>query len=145
MNYLAIVANAYNPTLLVFSIGISVYLGFKYKSGWGILFILSAFIVYSMMFVDKWYSIWASVGCDFSTHTATSLAMCLYIGISLRRRSINFLLAGTIIAYFEIMVILGYHNWADIISTAIPVGLILGALYYFMMNHLLFTQFRNKE
>ncbi len=127
---LANVADAYNLLLLLISITLAIYWGVKFKSARGLMLIMSAVVVYSLMFLDIKFLIWPFVGLDYSTHTATALAMCMFIGTTAKKFFIKAVLALSLAAYFELMVILGYHTWTDIFSTAVPVGLILYLLYY---------------
>jgi hypothetical protein len=128
---LANVADAYNPLLLLTSIALAIYWGFKFKSARGIILVLSAIIVYALMFLDNKYLLWPAAGLDYSTHTATALAMCMFIGATLKNVFTRIILAVSLVAYCELMVVLSYHTWMDIASTAVPVGLILFLLYYF--------------
>ena len=136
---LAAIANAYNPILLVVALGLSLYAGIKLKRATGLLLLISALIVYSLMYLDKYFLWWSTIGLDYSTHTATALAMCLFIGWVSRGKIIAGCLAGSLLAYCQLMVVLNYHSWADIVSTAAPVGLLLGALYYFSRYSRLLT------
>lgn len=130
MSNLATLANAYNPILLLISLGLGVFLGIKYKSARVVLLVLSAVVVYSIMFLDNKFKLWGGMGLDYSTHTATSLAMCIFIGTSIRNTVMNIILALTLGGYCALMVALNYHSWADILSTAAVVGVLLSVLYY---------------
>jgi len=131
---LAHIADIYNPLLLVISIALSIYWGIKFKSARGLMLVISAVVVYSLMFLDLNFKIWPSFGLDYSTHTATALAMCFFIGATLKKVWINILLLASLLAYGELMVILNYHSWLDIFSTGIVVGLVLYFIYFFLRN-----------
>lgn len=128
MSALALIANAYNPSLLVISIFLSIFYGIKYRSFRGVLLFVTAIIAYSLMFIDKHFSLWDSVGLDYSTHTATSLGMCIFIGSTLKGNKSKITLIVSLLTYFQMMVVLNYHSWADILTTALPVGLLCGIM-----------------
>lgn len=136
---LANVADAYNPLLLLISIALAIYWTFKFKSAQGLMLVMFAIIVYALMLLDNKYLMWPLIGLDYSTHTATALAMCMFIGATAKKFFINVILAISLVAYCELMVILSYHTWMDIFSTAMPVGLILYLLYYFTRKNKIFT------
>ena len=136
---LASVANVYNPLLLLTSIALAVYWGFKFKSARGLMLVTFAIVVYALMFLDNKYLFWPSVGLDYSTHTATALAMCIFIGTTVKNFFMKTVLALSLLAYCELMVVLSYHSWMDIVSTAVPVGLILSLIYYFAGKSRLLT------
>lgn len=127
---LAIITNLYNPVLLIISIILSIKCLWISKNGRGLLFIFSAVIVYGLMFLDKSMGIWEGFGSDYSTHTATALAMCLFIGSTVNNKIITAVLVVSFVVYGEFMVLLNYHSWGHILSTAVVVGAFLGALYY---------------
>jgi hypothetical protein len=136
---LASIANVYNPLLLLVSITLAVYWGFKFKSARGLVLVIFAIAVYAFMFLDNKYLIWPAVGLDYSTHTATALAMCIFIGTTVKNFFMKTVLAISLLAYCELMVVLSYHSWMDIVSTAVPVGLILSLIYYFAGKSRLLT------
>lgn len=80
------------------------------------------FAVYALMFIDKALGIWSSVGLDYSTHTALSLVLIIF----LCRHQPKFLLfyASSLLAYILLMLYQNYHSVADIISTACVIFLI---------------------
>lgn len=137
---LANVANAYNPALLLLSVGLSVYVGFKYRSARGVLLVLSAVIVYALMFMDKRFSAWAALGLDYSTHTATALAMCIFIATTVGKRLVNIALALSLALYCCLMVFLNYHSWIDILTTGALVGTFISGLYYMTRKSKLFVR-----
>jgi hypothetical protein len=127
---LAKIADAYNPALLFISIVIALYfLAFK-KDLHGLRLIVSAVIVYAIMFLDKKFSIWPAFGLDYSTHTATSLAMCLFICTAYKKTIVLIFLMLSLLMYAGTMVLLNYHSWSDIASTAFVIIVCLIPLYF---------------
>jgi hypothetical protein len=121
---LAIIADAYNPILLVVSILICVQM---WKQGYQLYFtrLLGAvLVVYSVMFIDMWLGIWPHVGLDYSTHTATSLAMVIFIAQN-KSIKIKITLGLSLLIYGAIMKFLNYHSWLDMVTTATVIGLMV--------------------
>lgn len=128
---LPFICDLYNPLLLAVCIAVcGIYI--KQRSFLRLLrFFGIIFVVYGLMYIDKLLQWWPSFGLDYSTHTATALAMCLFIAAFVREQEIKgrVLIFGvlglSLIAYEQLMVVLNYHSWADIVSTAAVVGGIL--------------------
>ena len=122
-------ADAYNPLLLCIAIVIALYFLVSRKEFYGLRLVASAIVVYGLMFLDNLSGVWPSVGLDYSTHTATSLAMCVFIATAFLGWTIAILLFASLLVYAQAMVMLGYHSWADILSTAGVVLICLSPIY----------------
>lgn len=125
---LAIVADAYNPLLLVFSLFACAV---AYRASNILLtaqFVGIVVITYAMMFIDKFLLIWAHWGLDFSTHTATSLAMVLLL-VRGKPWWAQSLLWASLVSYGFLMNILNYHSWADMLTTAIVITILIYTLF----------------
>ena len=84
-------------------------------------------IAYGFMFLDNAYSLWPSLGLDYSTHTAVSLALVLFLVLLIPKL---FLLWSTsLVAYCSLMLYQQYHSAADIISTAFVLFITIAAVF----------------
>lgn len=82
--------------------------------------LLSLAAVYALMFADNRFHLWPSLGLDYSTHTAFAVAIVTSLG-TMTFRWLYFL--GPVLAgYAGLMMYLGYHTLADILSTAVVIG-----------------------
>jgi hypothetical protein len=88
---------------------------------------------YALMFVDHVLQLWATVGLDYSTHSAVSYAL---IAFHVHKRAWNsaaaFSLCLSLILYYALEVYQRYHSVADIITTALVVGSLLGVIYWWI-------------
>jgi hypothetical protein len=126
---LAQIADFYTPLLLLLALILCVKSGFKLLLPRLALLMVSALWVYGLMYVDGYGHIWGGLGGDYSTHTAVSLALVLFCGKLLQTRLAWVLLSTSLLAYGEVMFYLGYHSWADMLSTAVVVALGLWVIY----------------
>lgn len=81
--------------------------------------ILSIAIIYTVMFADLKWSIWASFTMDYSTHTA--LALCFVSFLACRNRRWRVFATGSMLAYCALMLHQNYHTVADMITTTLVV------------------------
>lgn len=121
---LAIIADLYNPVLLIISLFVCVQM---WKQGhrlyWSHLAV-AAFVVYIVMFLDKWLGIWAHLHLDYSTHTAAALGMIMFISAK-QSMQVKATLGISLIIYVAIMNFLNYHSLADMVTTAIFIGVLI--------------------
>lgn len=80
-------------------------------------------VAYAGMFIDLNFGIWARLGLDYSTHTALSLSIVMWLNYRVPRFVI--LWNMTLVAYFLLMLYQKYHSFADIITTSLPIGISL--------------------
>jgi len=132
---LPFICDLYNPILLVGALAFCATRLWKKQFTRASLFFISAFIAYGLMFLDNATKIWPRFGLDYSTHTATALVLCLYIGMNVQQKLWWGILGISLVSYGELMVILHYHSWADILTTAIPVGGIMALIYQLSWQH----------
>jgi|GEM_PF-724528 len=121
------IADSYIPILLTICI---IYLGeliinrrwitLKYHTSTLALYIFSA---YAIMVIDIKMALWHLVGLDYSTHTAVSLSLVIWL--SYKSTSLLIIWWTSLLAYFILMLYQQYHSVADIISTSLPLGLLL--------------------
>ena len=124
------IADSYNPLLLVFSlicIGMP-HLKAQWKMGGLRLIGFSAVILvaYGLMFADKRYAIWGGFGLDYSTHTATSIGMVLFLSYCTPRLAMY--LSASFILYALLMLYQQYHSLLDILTTGLIVAPLLGGV-----------------
>lgn len=84
-------------------------------------------IAYAGQAFDSLTAAWPSVSLDYSGHSA----VCVALLVSLAQLSRRWVIAGTLIglAYAALMMYQRYHTFADIVTTAIPVGLASALLW----------------
>ena len=78
---------------------------------------------YGFMLLDGVYSIWPDLGLDYSTHTAVSLVLVLFLVLLIPR--LLLLWSSSLIAYCGLMLYQEYHSVADILSTAFALFIII--------------------
>lgn len=84
---------------------------------------LGLLISYGLMFVDAQLQLWSILGLDYSTHTAVSLVMVIFLIIAMKKYS--YVWGGSLVCYILLMLYQGYHSIADVFTTACVVGLLL--------------------
>lgn len=81
-------------------------------------------MAFGLRLLDDWRQWWPGLGLDYSTHTAVALVLVLYLLTFCCRASIIWLtLLG---GYGALMVYLGYHTLADLLTTAAPITALYG-------------------
>jgi len=91
-------------------------------------------LAYGLMFVDIHLRLWPMLGLDYSTHTAVALVMVIFLIIAVKKYSSIWI--ASLGGYILLMLYQGYHNIADMISTAFIVGaLFLPAVFLFCKKH----------
>ena len=83
---------------------------------------------YGLMFLDNAYAIWPGLGLDYSTHTAVSLVLTLFLLLLIP----TFLLLWTssLAVYCGLMIYQEYHSVADILSTAFVLFIIMTVVFF---------------
>jgi len=110
-----LIADSYIPLVVLFSLASLVKTNPSDRKNSPIALTLSVLLVYGLMFLDNWLHIWPVLGWDYSTHTALSLVLVIF----LYRLSTKFRAAiiGSFILYLLLMFYQQYHTWADMLST----------------------------
>lgn len=137
MNYqqLDAIADSYVPTIGILSILWFVKKGFS--SGVKSAFIdatttlLGAIYIYTLMFADRAVGAFASIGLDYSTHTA--LALVFVVTLSFVGTKVRLITILSMISYCLLMLYQEYHTVADILLTGLitlPVLVCLKRLSY---------------
>lgn len=126
------IADLYVPFLAVLSLG---FLFFKiYKNNFRDSLkdinrlLLAIFLAYGFMFIDSALGIWSWFNMDYSTHTAVSLVLVMFLTKIKKEYRIFFI--SSLITYFLLMLYQGYHSIQDILTTSI----IIGSLYYSIIS-----------
>lgn len=140
---LAVVADLYTPLLGLY------YLHSASRAEQGSKRILIYLLVFNLaiawggMLADRAGHIWPSWSLDYSTHTAVALA--LVISLSLSRPAQSVYWVASMLAYAGLMIMLGYHSAADIMTTALATGVLMFAAsmrYYRILRSAGFAQKR---
>jgi acid phosphatase family membrane protein YuiD len=124
-NVLGAIANSFNPLLALLALSvpflrkprtlpstIAYYLATGAAIG----------IVYLVRAIDDRNHIWASVGLDYSTHSAFAASLAASIAAFHRRWTAP--LAIAVVLYFALEIFMRYHGLADIFSSAIPAAIV---------------------
>jgi hypothetical protein len=121
------VAECYIPVLAFLSLLSLVFysrLSFKKPKEVGIRFLLLVIlllIVYGLLMLDQRFGIWPSFGrLDYSTHTALSLALVMYLAF--HHKKYQEVLVGSFVLYVPLMLYQKYNSVADIAVTGIVIG-----------------------
>jgi len=126
------IADSYNPLLLALSlifIGAAYFKGRLKTGNWRLIGLAAVVTVaYGLMFADKRYGIWSNFGLDYSTHSATSLGMVVFMSYFTDRRPVRIGLGASFILYALLMLYQRYHSLLDILTTGSVVVLLLGVI-----------------
>ncbi len=80
----------------------------------------SVVVVYAIMYIDNRLGLWPLLGLDYSTHTAFAVAIITSLAVVSFRWL--FFLIPFLIGYAGLMLYLGYHTMADILTTALVIA-----------------------
>lgn len=93
-----------------------------------------ALVAYGLMFLDHWLQPWPAMGLDYSTHTAVALVLVMFL--STHSRQTRWVWPASLVGYALLMMYQRYHTLADIVTTAIVVGLLyLPVVFPLFRNH----------
>ena len=127
------IADAYIPVLAIIVFFASVFVDSGSQNRLKIIFFrlicLSILlgIAYGFMFLDLSYAIWPSLGLDYSTHTAVSLVLVLFLGLLISK--LRLLWFFSLVVYFCLMLYQKYHSVADILSTALVLFITMALVF----------------
>lgn len=111
---LAIIADIYSPLLALFCV---YYLRRLFNNKWAIAFVLAYLYVYGFAYIEFQFGWWASMESNFSAHTAAVMVLVLaLLAVNYKVGSYAFI---TVLLYAQLMTILDYHSWFDVISTMV--------------------------
>lgn len=130
------IADVYTPLLLALALGVATVSVLNRQPWYWVRLLVSALLVYGVMFADNYWHWWSGAELDYSTHTAAALALVVFIAVGVKSRSVRMLLGASLLAYGELMFYLGYHSWADMSSTALVIALGLWIIYRFPYRRL---------
>ena len=123
---LAIIADVYTPILALAALAI--LLRAPGRLQWQALgarmarLAAGALIAYGLMFLDNWLQLWPALGMDYSTHTAVALVLVMFIAA--HAPNARWWCWISLPAYAVLMLVLRYHTAADIVTTALAVGVL---------------------
>ena len=118
------IADTYTPLLALLAFGMVVY--GLWMAQWKLSAIRSlslvgiAFIAYGFMTLDAYFNIGSFLSLDYSTHTAVSIGLIIFLYFNVRRLAIVWI--GSFILYLMLMLYQQYHTLADILVTGVVVG-----------------------
>ena len=78
---------------------------------------LGAIYIYALMFLDAYFAAYASIGLDYSTHTA--LALVFVTTLALIGKEVRRITVISMICYCLLMLYQGYHTLADMALTSL--------------------------
>ncbi len=84
-------------------------------------------VAYGFMFLDNAYPIWPNLGLDYSTHTAVSLVLVLFLGLLIPK--LLLLWSSSLVVYCGLMLYQEYHSVADIFSTAFVLFVAMAVIF----------------
>lgn len=92
-----------------------------------------ALIAYGFMFLDNRLNIWSTFKLDYSTHTAVSLGLIIFLCFNASRLLAVWVVS--FIGYALLMLYQGYHTIADIVTTGIVVGFPIAWIMTYLYKH----------
>ncbi len=117
------IADAYIPVLALYSVFVIAISAMRSRWRTAALRLLTilifAAVAYGFMFIDSWLGLWPAFGLDYSTHTAVSLVLVIFLSVTNKKLAVFWLVS--FIAYVLLMLYQRYHTLADIVSTAVVV------------------------
>jgi hypothetical protein len=82
-----------------------------------IVIVTALAVVYLLMIIDAYFSIWLSLGMDYSTHTAIAL---VFVVVLSHRSFLHLIIASfSLVLYGLLMRYLKYHSIVDVLSTVL--------------------------
>ncbi|MDP5253568.1 MULTISPECIES: hypothetical protein [unclassified Vibrio] len=117
---LAVIADLYTPVLIAsLLVGVGAIANAQRPLLIGVLKSLLVLLiwVYGLMILDTVLMIWPRWSLDYSTHTALALAL-IWALVKVRKAHKKYSIASMVL-YGQIMVVMNYHTWQDIITTAL--------------------------
>src|SRR5262247_1860042 len=131
------IADAYNPALLALSVVF--FACGLIRAQWRVALArfhalaVVALLVYGFMFLDRRLGLWDAAGLDYSTHTALALSLVLFLSFCAPRW--RPLWIGSLVCYALLMLYQRYHSLADILATAIAVGVPAGFILFWTFRY----------
>ena len=114
---LALIADIYTPLLMLVLFYYFRKSSKALQKKQAIAVLTSIIIVYLFMFTDNYFSIWLSLGMDYSTHTGIALVFVVALSY---RSSLHLVIAClSLLFYGFLMRYLNYHSIADMLSTTL--------------------------
>lgn len=133
--FLAIVADIYTP-LIICLIVFELIFGDKslalHKQALRFRLLLLICMIcsaFAFMAIDNMFKLWPKLGLDYSTHSAVSLVLILFL--CLLKPSFIVYYVSSLLLYFWLMIILNYHTVLDILSTVLIILLFNIVIYIF--------------
>jgi hypothetical protein len=119
------IADSVNPTLALLALSLPWLRAYRSRalSPWTRVAaaLLCVGVAYAGQALDRFTGAWPALSLDYSGHSAVCVALLVSLAHLSRRWIAGSVAIGT--AYAALMIYQGYHTFADIVTTAIPVGL----------------------
>ncbi|MEH6451653.1 MAG: hypothetical protein V7782_01305 [Psychromonas sp.] len=113
----ALIADTYTPVLVFMVLYYLKKSNKVIQKQQAIALIKAIAVVYLLMFIDNYFSIWLSMGMDYSTHTAIALVFVVVLSY---RSLLHLIIASlSLVLYGLLMRYLNYHSIADVVSTIV--------------------------
>jgi hypothetical protein len=129
------IADSYNPSLAL--VALALIAAALCRARWrlagarALAFAMVASVGYGLMFLERHLHLWSAVGLDYSTHTAVSLGLVIFLSFNAPRLAVAWI--GSFVGYVLLMLYQRYHTISDIAATSavagVPVGLAIAYLY----------------
>lgn len=114
---LALIADIYTPLLVLVLFYYFRKTSKTLQKKQAIAVVISIIIVYLLMFTDNFFSIWLSLGMDYSTHTGIALVFVVALSV---RSTLHLVVASlSLLFYCLLMHYLNYHSIADMLTTTL--------------------------
>jgi len=124
------IADAVNPGLVLLALaalGLSRAAKIYGRSPWAAVCAAGVAAVYTLRWLDSAFSIWSGWGGDYSSHTAFAVAIALGLAVLGPRWAMA--VSGMLASYGVLMLYQGYHTWLDILSSGVPIALVVGVAH----------------
>lgn len=128
------IADAVNPILILCLVLFLIAATRRKEVDWRtwVSVLLGIVIVYALHRADHKLHLWEQLGGDYSTHSA--MAAALIIPLAFIRRKLWPILAGVLICYIGLMIVLGFHTVLDIALTLLVIVPLV------LLVHFIFTR-----
>jgi hypothetical protein len=118
-------ADAFDPALTVFALAVpglrGAWPGWRAAARYGVAAAAGLAAIYGVAALDARFGLWSALGLDYSTHTAYAVSLATTIAVWDRRWTKAVALA--VGAYALLILLIGYHDLADVLSAALVAAL----------------------
>ncbi len=132
------IADSYNPLLALISLAL-IATGL-WKAQWKLArvrilaFAVAALVAYGFMLLDGYLNIWSAFSLDYSTHTAVSLGLIIFLSFNAPKLIAVWVVS--FISYVLLMLYQRYHTISDIATTSVVVGVPIAWAFTYLYKHI---------